>query len=116
MKAYLDIVKKILQQGTLKQNRAGVDTIVIAGAIFEHDMSKGFPLLTTKSVPLRLVASELEFFIKGERFGFGVPEIAPGQVKSLKKVVPAGVDGAGIFRVFLIKLLEGIRVEVLQKR
>jgi thymidylate synthase len=33
--------------------------------MFEHDMANGFPLLTTKSVPFRLVASELEFFIKG---------------------------------------------------
>jgi len=65
MKAYLDIVKKILDQGVLKENRTGVDTLAIPGAMFEHDMSEGFPLLTTKSVPLRLVASELEFFIKG---------------------------------------------------
>jgi len=65
MKSYLDIVKKILDKGVLKHNRTGVDSIAIAGAMFEHDMSKGFPLLTTKSVPLRLVASELEFFIKG---------------------------------------------------
>jgi thymidylate synthase len=35
------------------------------GAMFEHDMSLGYPLLTTKSVPFRLVASELEFFIRG---------------------------------------------------
>ncbi|MFC2134537.1 thymidylate synthase [Bacteroidota bacterium] len=65
MKAYLDIVRKILEKGTLKENRTGVDTIAIAGAMFEHDMSEGFPLLTTKKVPFRLVASELEFFIKG---------------------------------------------------
>jgi len=65
MKAYLDIVQKILDQGTRKENRTGVDTIAIAGALFEHDMSQGFPLLTTKKVPFRLVASELEFFIKG---------------------------------------------------
>jgi len=65
MKAYLDIIKKILDEGTVKENRTGVDAISIAGAMFEHDMSKGFPLLTTKKVPLRLVASELEFFIKG---------------------------------------------------
>lgn len=65
MKAYLDIVKKILEQGVLKKNRTGVDTLAIPGVIFEHDMEEGFPLLTTKSVPLRLVASELEFFIKG---------------------------------------------------
>ena len=65
MKAYLDIVRKILEQGVVKKDRTGVGTIAIAGAMFEHDMSQGFPLLTTKSTPLRLVASELEFFIKG---------------------------------------------------
>ena len=65
MKAYLNIVKKIIDTGVLKQNRTGVDTIAVAGVIFEHNMEEGFPLLTTKSVPLRLIASELEFFIKG---------------------------------------------------
>ncbi len=65
MQAYLDIVKKILDKGELKANRTGVDSIAIAGAMFEHDMVNGFPLLTTKKVPMRLVASELEFFIKG---------------------------------------------------
>jgi len=65
MKAYLDIVKKIFEQGIVKEDRTGVGTIAIAGATFEHQMSDGFPLMTTKKVPLRLVASELEFFIKG---------------------------------------------------
>lgn len=65
MKAYLDIVKKILDKGTLKKSRTGVDIISVAGVMFEHEMSDGFPLLTTKSVPFRLIASELEFFIKG---------------------------------------------------
>ena len=65
MKAYLDIIKRILEQGVEKEDRTGTGTIAIAGAMFEHDMQDGFPLLTTKSVPFRLVASELEFFIKG---------------------------------------------------
>lgn len=65
MKAYANIVKKILNEGVLKENRTGVDTIAIPGAMFEHDMAQGFPLLTTKYVPFHLVASELEFFIKG---------------------------------------------------
>ncbi|OGI16039.1 thymidylate synthase [Candidatus Micrarchaeota archaeon RBG_16_49_10] len=65
MKAYLDIVKKILKEGERKENRTGVDTIAIPGAMFEHDMAKGFPLLTTKKIPFRLISSELEFFIKG---------------------------------------------------
>jgi len=65
MKAYLSIIKKILDKGEIKDNRTGIKTIAVAGAMFEHDMADGFPILTTKSVPFRLVASELEFFIKG---------------------------------------------------
>ncbi|MCL2804843.1 MAG: thymidylate synthase [Treponema sp.] len=65
MKAYIDIVKKILENGCQKINRTGVDALSIAGAMFEHDMTEGFPLLTTKKIPFRLVASELEFFIRG---------------------------------------------------
>ncbi len=66
MQAYLDIVKKVLEQGERKMNRTGIDTIATAGAIFEHDMSTGFPLLTTKKMPYKVIASELEFFIKGK--------------------------------------------------
>ncbi len=65
MKAYLDIVKKVIDNGVKVDTRTGIKAYTIAGAIFEHDMSKGFPLLTTKKVPFRLISSELEFFIKG---------------------------------------------------
>jgi thymidylate synthase len=65
MKAYLDIVRHVLETGQPKSTRQGTDVLAIAGAMFEHDMAKGFPLLTTKKIPLRLIASELEFFIKG---------------------------------------------------
>lgn len=65
MKAYLDIVKKVLNEGQKKDDRTGTGTLAIAGTIFQHDMANGFPLLTTKKIPFRLVASELEFFIKG---------------------------------------------------
>lgn len=65
MRAYLDIVQKILKDGHLENTRTGIKAYTIAGAIFEHDMSKGFPLLTTKKTPFKLVATELEFFING---------------------------------------------------
>ncbi len=65
MKAYLDIVKDILQNGEKVSTRQGTPAYTIAGAFFEHDMSKGFPLLTTKKMPFRLIATELEFFING---------------------------------------------------
>ncbi len=65
MENYLNIIKKVLEQGIKKQDRTGVGTISISGLLFEHEMSEGFPLLTTKKIPFRLIASELEFFIKG---------------------------------------------------
>jgi len=65
MRVYLDIVQRILDCGEIKDNRTGVDASSVPGAMFEHDMSLGFPLLTTKKMALRLVSSELEFFIKG---------------------------------------------------
>ncbi len=65
MKAYLDIVKNVLENGEKINTRQGTVAYTIAGAIFEHDMSKGFPLLTTKKMPFRLISTELEFFING---------------------------------------------------
>jgi len=65
MKAYLDIAQHVLDHGKNKRNRTGTDAISVPGTMFEHDMSQGFPLLTTKNVVFSLVSSELEFFIKG---------------------------------------------------
>jgi thymidylate synthase len=65
VRAYLDIINEILNKGQLKHNRTGIDTIAIAGAMFQHDMAEGFPLLTTKKMPFKSVGSELEFFIQG---------------------------------------------------
>ena len=66
MKAYLDILKKCLKNGTLSDNRTGVPTIRIPwGATFEHNMENGFPLITTKKMGLKNIPTELEFFIKG---------------------------------------------------
>lgn len=65
MKKYLDIIKTILEKGQKKEDRTGTGTISIPGMMFQHNMSEGFPLLTTKKIPYRLVSTELEFFIKG---------------------------------------------------
>ncbi len=64
---YLRVVDRILTEGELKENRTGVDTLAIAGEKIEHDMSQGFPLLTTKQVYFKGVKVELEGFIKGIR-------------------------------------------------
>jgi len=65
MKEYLRLVKKVLEEGKMKENRTKYDTLALPGAIFRHDMSEGFPLLTTKKMPYKLIKTELEFFIKG---------------------------------------------------
>lgn len=67
MKAYLDLVKKIVEspESCWKENRTGIRTKAISGYMIEHDMNDGFPLLTTKKMPLKTIAVELEFFIKG---------------------------------------------------
>lgn len=66
MKAYLDILKNCLENGTMSDNRTGIPTIRIPwGATFEHNMEAGFPLLTTKKMGLKNIATELEFFVKG---------------------------------------------------
>ncbi len=65
MQSYLNIVKKVLETGEPKPDRTGTGTLAIAGALFEHDMAAGFPLLTTKKMPFKVIATELEFFIKG---------------------------------------------------
>lgn len=70
MKQYLDLIRYILENGSLTPQRAKVDgksicMLVCPGLHFEHDMKNGFPLLTTKQVPLMKIAAELEVFIKG---------------------------------------------------
>lgn len=65
MKAYLELVEKVLTDGKLKENRTGVSAYSIAGAMLQHDLQQGFPLLTTKKMAFKSVRVELEFFIKG---------------------------------------------------
>lgn len=65
MQTYLNIVRHILETGERKENRTGVDALTVAGVMFEHDMSFGFPILTTKKMPFKTIRVELEFFLKG---------------------------------------------------
>lgn len=65
METYKKIVEYILEKGVRKSNRTGIDTLSVSGYMFEHDMSEGFPLLTTKKMAYKSIFSELEFFIKG---------------------------------------------------
>lgn len=63
---YLNLVKKIVKEGHKKEDRTGTGTISLFGPQMEFDLSKGFPLLTTKKLPFRIIAEELLWFIKGD--------------------------------------------------
>lgn len=65
MKQYLDILKEVYEDGVWKNNRTGIRSKSISGSMFKHDMSKGFPILTSKQVFMRVAMVELEGFIKG---------------------------------------------------
>lgn len=63
---YLDILKYILKNGHIKEDRTNTGTIQSDKShIIQHDMSKGFPLLTSKKMGVKSISAELEFFIKG---------------------------------------------------
>jgi thymidylate synthase len=62
---YLNSLSRILETGFLKPNRTGVAAYTAMPMVLQHDMSLGFPLLTTKKMGMKTVAAELEFFIKG---------------------------------------------------
>jgi len=63
---YLAIAKSILERGTEKNDRTGTGTKSIFSAQVVHDMSEGFPLLTTKKVFFKGIVSELLWFLRGE--------------------------------------------------
>ena len=62
---YFSLVKTILEKGTPSNDRTGVGTLSYFGPQMRFDLTKGFPQLTTKRVPFKLIVSELLWFLKG---------------------------------------------------
>ncbi|MFD1450031.1 MULTISPECIES: thymidylate synthase [Oceanobacillus] len=63
---YIELCRKILDEGLNRDDRTNTGTYSIFGHQIRFDLQKGFPLLTTKKVPFRLIATELLWFIKGD--------------------------------------------------
>ncbi len=66
MKQYHDLLRHVLNEGTVKSDRTGTGTISVFGYQMRFDLQKGFPLLTTKKLHTRSIFHELLWFLKGE--------------------------------------------------
>ena len=63
---YQTLLRDVLDMGTLKDDRTGTGTTSIFGRQIRHDMSDGFPLLTTKKMAIKTMMTELKWFLKGD--------------------------------------------------
>ena len=66
MREYLDLVERVLTNGVLKKNRTGVDTLSCFAEHYSVDLSKGYPLLTTKKVNFKSMLHEVLWYLSGE--------------------------------------------------
>lgn len=66
MKEYKDLLKLVLEKGTMQENRTDTNAITYFGTQSRYDLTNGFPLVTTKKMAYKSIFHELIWFLKGE--------------------------------------------------
>lgn len=64
--SYESVLRDVLENGTQRQDRTGEGTISSFSKIIRYDLRESFPLITSKFVPMRLISSELRWFLQGQ--------------------------------------------------
>lgn len=67
MREYLDLVSQVFEQGEWRENRTGVRTLSVPGAMMRFDLKKGFPAVTTKKLAFKSAIGEMVGFLRGAR-------------------------------------------------
>lgn len=65
MNQYLELARKVLNDGVLKPNRTGINTLGIIGGMMQFDLADGFPIVTTKKTAFRVAIAEMLGFLRG---------------------------------------------------
>jgi thymidylate synthase len=87
MKTYLDSLKFVLENGSVREDRTGVGTIGVFGMQQRYDLTLGFPAVTTKKLAFKACLSELLWFLEGSNDERRLCEILHGTRSSGKKTI-----------------------------